>query len=673
MRKKKRFLLASVWMCLFLLATPTAALAGNATSYTYSTSRRGFVRTQDAYLPGPVLLREAGLKTPEDICIRDGVIYVADAGNRRIVRYDLASGEYVVLAEGLLQYPTGLYVRKDGCIYVADYGAKKVLLLSMDGRLLREYLRPEEAIFGSAATYFPRKVAANSAGDVYIVSEGGYDGIINLNADGRFMGYFGFNYTRMTLWQRIQQRIFTDAQLNKVLTEKPSPFGNLDIGEDGIVYTVTPAVRGNALKRHDIAGANMIADDMVDESNFVDVCVGSFGQMYALTQTGLINEYDAAGDLLVTFGGKAIASERAGFFSVAAAIARDAQDNLYVLDRERGAVHVFCPTDFILGIHSAIRDYENGDYQSSRRLWQQVIDRGGRMEYAYQYLARTYYQTQDYANALKYAKLADSREMASDAFWEMRNTWLMRYLGYILSAFALGAMLWRVYRLLRPKPPTITLSRQSLEHTPGLRGDLKLTRRYLRHPVDTLYYIRRGECATPLSATVLYLAAFVVFFADYYFRSFIFNEHKAEEGSIILLAALFFGAIGFTVGGNYLVSSISEGEGKLRHVYIMGAYALTPVILGLPLITVMSYALTLNEAFFIEAGQTLLWLWSAVLLVIGVHEVHQFTLRRTVANVLWTLFFIAIALIVLSVLYMFWDQLSQFVYSLVKEVGYSVC
>lgn len=671
MEKKKAYLL---WLSVLVLCVllPQCAFAENATAYTYSMSTNGFIRTQDAYLPGPVLFRDLALSAPEDLYIRDGNMYICDTGNSRIVRVCLDTGETQILAQDVLNQPTGLYVDEKGCIYVADYGARKVLLLDAEGSVIREYMRPEETIFGSEATYFPRKVAANAAGDVYIVSEGGYDGIINLNDDGEFMGYFGFNYTQMSLWQRIRQLIFTETQLKKVLNEKPAPFGNLDIDEDGIIYTVTSAVNGNAVKRHDISGANMIAEKMVDESNFVDVCVGSYGQIYALTQTGLINEYDASGSLLVTFGGKAIASDRAGFFSVAAAIACDDTDCLYVLDRERALVHVFYPTDFILGIHRAISDYENGLYESSRAVWQDVIAKGGKTNYAYYYLSKTYFQTENYDEALYYGRLAESKSMYSDAFWEKRNEWLMDYLGYVLGAVVLGMVLHAIYRHFHPKPAQVTLSRQELVRDPGLRGDLKLMLRFIRHPIDTLYYIRTGECGTLLSASVMYLLGFVVCCADYYFRGFVFAVPEGRQNSILITMALYFGAVFFVVIGNYMVASITEGEGKLQHVYIMGAYALTPVLLILPVVTVMSYVLTLNEVFFIQTGVSIAWGWTAILTVIGFHEVHQFSIRQTVANVLWTLFFIIMALIVLSVLYMFWDQLADFVYALFKEVSYSV-
>ncbi len=67
-----------------LAICPAAAQGTSAYTFTVSTTG-GWTRTQDAYLPAGVLLREVSLKTPEDLVVTPQAIYVADAGNGRIV------------------------------------------------------------------------------------------------------------------------------------------------------------------------------------------------------------------------------------------------------------------------------------------------------------------------------------------------------------------------------------------------------------------------------------------------------------------------------------------------------------------------------------------------------------------------------------------------------------
>ena len=56
--------------------------------------------------------------------------------------------------------------------------------------------------------------------------------------------------------------------------------------------------------------------------------------------------------------------------------------------------------------------------------------------------------------------------------------------------------------------------------------------------------------------------------------------------------------------GNSMVSSINDGEGSIKNVYVMTAYSLAPYLLIIPPTVLLSYVLTLNEAFIIQ----LLWI-----------------------------------------------------------------
>lgn len=107
---------------------------GNATTYTYTlNAENGWTRTQDAYLTGEVLFLNAPLTRPEDLTVRGRMLYVADTGAGRILRYDLDTGETASLGEGILQTPTGVFVTGEGNIYVADPDRAVVTMLSPEG------------------------------------------------------------------------------------------------------------------------------------------------------------------------------------------------------------------------------------------------------------------------------------------------------------------------------------------------------------------------------------------------------------------------------------------------------------------------------------------------------------------------------------------------------------
>ena len=174
MKKLKRIVL----LCLvgFICLTGGESVAASqATTYTYThDDKMNYSRTQDAYLPQQTIT-ELGLNAPEDMFIdKNNMMYIADTGNLRIVKYDISRGalDAVYTYEGF-QTPKGIYVTGNGNIYVADSKAKAVFVFDKDFELIRTLEKPEVPAYGDAA-YEPSKVAADESGNIYIVGEGVY-------------------------------------------------------------------------------------------------------------------------------------------------------------------------------------------------------------------------------------------------------------------------------------------------------------------------------------------------------------------------------------------------------------------------------------------------------------------------------------------------------------------
>jgi hypothetical protein len=120
---------------------------------------------------------------------------------------------------------------------------------------------------------------------------------------------------------------------------------------------------------------------------------------------------------------------------------------------------------------------------------------------------------------------------------------------------------------------------------------------------------------------------------------------------------------------NYLVATISDGEGSLWQVIIGTAYSLFPYTLfALPL-ALLSNLLTLNEVFIYTFSSQLMLFWCGVMLVIMVMEVHNYSFAETVRNLLTTLFTMAIFLLTAYILYVLFSQLYEFVMAIIREVG----
>lgn len=656
---------------------PISAGAVSSTAYNYTVSVDGeWIRTQDAYVPCGVILKELGLNQPQDIFIKGDELYIADSGNMRVLVYDLKNKSVRTIGDGIFTSPSGIFVRDDNTVFVADSKAPAVFIFSSAGELIQTIGRPDSYLFGKNSVYAPKNVAVSSQGNIYVVGEGAHEGLMQFDFDGTFQGYFAANKRSLTLLERIQEIIYTDAQKRKQLSRIAQPIYNIDMTSKDLIYSVTQAAdqysagatsgakTHNLVQLHNLGGNDIFPSTlkMYDEWNFVDIASGIYSNCYALTQTGLIYEYDSSGELVFSFGGRAMADDKNGLITDAAAIDVDGEGYIYVLDRERALVQIFVPTDFAIATQRAIYYLDTGNYEDSEEIWNEVLKLNGMSRIAHLGLGKTLLRQQRYSEALKQFKIANDTENYSAAFWELRSAWIDRNILYLLGAIALifiGFVFYGKYRKKHPaKPPNKFVS------------DVLYIGNMLRHPIDSLYYLNRGERGSVKSASALYLLALAVFSADMLLRGFIFRTPLADTVSPFYLMIGFLAAVGLFVIGNYMVSSINDGRGSFKNVYITTAYSFAPYICFTPIIIALTYILSLNERFLVSFPWAVILIWTGVMIFISASETHAYSFRATVKNLFLTVFFMLVCVAVAALVYIFWKQIIIFISEVFGEVGY---
>jgi len=663
---KKYGLMAIALLCSFILLTPVSAAAESAATYTYTPSVDGtWVRTQDAYQVTEVILQELTLTQPQDILVKNDILYIADTGSGKVILYNLKDKTSAEWGAGEITSPAGLFLTKENDLYVADNTAGEVVVFNEKGEITQRYGRPTTATFGSDATYRPSKVVVNESGTIYVVSEGSYDGMIQLDKAGEFLGYFGYNNNPLTVWDYIAEYFFTDEMKAQLTNRVPYSFKSVSIDEKGMIYTVTQSAKGNALKKHDVAGHNLLDTEMVDETDFVDVCIGLGKRIYAVTGTGLLFEYDANGEMLFTLGGRAISEERNGVFTTVSAITCDESGRLYVLDAERGLVHIMKPTDYAKNFHDALALYNLGDYEGSAQLWRHIKAVGGTSYYAENYLGQCLFEQGDYKAAAEHYKLAGNRDGYSDAYWQIRNEDIANIFPYVMVVVVLYLFASFVYK-------RFFKGKERVKKDNIWKEDFRLIFKVIKHPIDTFYDIRRENKGHMVTAFVLYVVEFAIFLAYFLGSGFILIGNSAQDASVLFLTCMFWAPIMLFVVSNFLVCEVGEGKARFRDVFISTAYVLAPFVVLMPFMILISHIITGNELALLELAMIGMLIWVVVNLLIATKEIHVFEMGEAIKHLLITAFLMAVIVLALSLIYLLCEEMIDMVISVIKEVYYRV-
>lgn len=680
-----RKIFSIITIIILLLCVPFSVSASENTTYTYTLSVNGdWIRTQDAYMPGRIFLRNTGLSNPSDIFIKDRFMYLSDSGNSRVLRYNLDNANIEYITDDEFVEPAGIFVTDEDVVYIADPKASAVFILK-DGVKVGKIGKPESNLFAKGSEFNPKNVVVTSQGNIFVCGTGVSEGIMKFIDSGEFQGYFAANASNISLKERLQDLIYTKEQKEAAVARTARPIENIDIADNDLVYSVTQSASftttgtaivnntSNAVKLHNMAGNNILSKNqrMTDENNFVDIVAAGQGKSYALTYTGLINEYDHDGNLVFSFGGRGVASDRVGVFTMAAAIDVDKDGIIYVLDSERGIVQSFIPTDFANATHQAMGEIQNGNYEASGEIWKNLIKMNAMSRIAHLGYGKTLYHTGHFEEALKEFKIANDTEYYSDCYWEIRDAWLKENMWIILIVIAVILLIgfFGVGDLIKKKFVRIG-SKEKKDST--IKKEFQNAILFIKHPIDTVYDLKMGYIGNSFTATVIYIAVLIVYILDMIYRGFIFKVVDTQKTTPIIVIAALVIPFALWLAGCKMIGSINSGEGKFKHIYIVNAYALLPYVFGGTVIVALSHILTNNEAFIINFGWTAILIWTAVNLFNCNRELQNYRFGENIKNTLLTFFFMIMAIVAVAILLILGSQLINFIESLFNEVIYRV-
>lgn len=188
------------------------------------------------------------------------------------------------------------------------------------------------------------------------------------------------------------------------------------------------------------------------------------------------------------------------------------------------------------------------------------------------------------------------------------------------------------------------------------------------HPADGYYEIRHRERGSVAVAIVLVILFSLSFSINRISASFIVNDVDpldvdalTELVAVLLLFALF-------CVGNWSITCLMEGEGRLKDIAIAFGYGMIPMIVCFNLGTVVSQFVAQNEEAFYYMIIGVGIAYGLFMILIGIMQVHNYTLGKTLITIFLT--FIAMFIIIFIVL-LFVDLINQvygFFFSIYQEL-----
>ena len=190
----------------------------------------------------------------------------------------------------------------------------------------------------------------------------------------------------------------------------------------------------------------------------------------------------------------------------------------------------------------------------------------------------------------------------------------------------------------------------------------------LIHPGNAFEEIKeKGKGSLKLCVIVL-LVYYVTAVTKVLWGGFVFTNFDPGRFNSLWVFIRSTGLIALWIAANWLVCTLLGGKGKFREIAVVTCYSLLPIIFGRILWTILSNFLLPTEVSFLNILVTASILYTALLLIIGMLRIHEFTMMRFVGTgVLTVAGMAAIAFLILLVTILI-QQLGGFVATLLSEL-----
>lgn len=712
-------------LCMMMAFGGVLTNAAAFSSYTYSIDGKP-LSSPDGYTPYKVIpLANVGLpegvtvpSSPTDLEVDDqSYRYIADPVNSQILILDpynkyvtritsfyntLGIYDTIAGAQGVFITPS----EEDGTrlIYVADTENKRIVVFRFDGKKT-EYVKlfeePDSEVFEEGSVYKPIAVAVDASERMYVVSGTTYEGIISLNPDGSFAAFIGATKSSVSAFKQLLRKFQTAAQRAQSEDIVSVEYNNIVIDQSGFIYVTTSALDEGAQqgaitgksKSGDYAPVkrlNAAGDDIMRRNGFyppsgevntsnrltstyngaptgastiVDVALGEEDTWSILDQKrSRIFTYDKNGNLLYAFGDM---GTQLGNLKRAVALTYDGTD-LLVLDGETNTFNVYQRTEYGNVLISALHDTNVREYDKAVEGWQDILKRNNNYDAAYVGIGDSLYREGKWQEAMEMYKVAYDTDSYSNAFKQYRkdlvSKWILLVVALIVVVIVLVALFFKYANKVNDRT-ALKVGKKTFWEEVLYAFHLQF------HPFDGFWDLKHEKRGSVRAALFWLFFCILAFSYQAIGRAYLFNPRSSYASILTQVTAIVVPLL-LWVTANWCLTTLFEGEGSFKDVFIATCYCTVPLSFMVILSTIITNFVTSSETGFVTLTLGLGWVWAGLLLFFGTMVTHDYSLGKNILTVLGTIVGMALIMFLMILFSGLCIKMVSFISNLITEITY---
>ncbi len=706
MKKSVRFSL--IFMALLMLLSNFAIFAKTYQSYTYSLGGYPMASPDGYTIEKTLTYTDMGMRDdfndPRDIFVDKNMnVYIVDGGLNKVfvfseyLNYKFEISEFVNNegVEDALTGPSGVFVT-DKYIYVADTENNRIVLFDLKGNFVKIFEEPESVLFPEGHIYRPVALAVDNAGQMYVVSSTTYIGVIVLDKNGQFQNVIGAQSGSVGVIQLLWSSLSSGERKIRV-TYTPTEYNNISIDEEGFFYVTSTSIEEGAqygaltskdntyapVKKLNASGTDILARNGFwgpygevqigtysrdasapsGVSKIIDAAAGPYGTWSIIDERrSRVYTYDSEGNCLFIFGEKGM--KKGNLQSIEGIVYQG--ERMLLLDKMAKSVTICNRTEYGDLLMTALEHNNERRYDLAVEDWETILQRNGNFDAAYIGIGDSYYRAGDWDNAMKYYKYAYDLNGYSEAFKLWRQDWLSKYIIVVPIVFIIVVWLglkFFTYAAKVNKAASVKAGKKTYWE------ELLFGFHLIVHPFDGFWDLKHEKRGSVRAATTFIIITIAAFTYQSVGQSYLYNPNASYSSIIIQIVSIFV-PIMLWVTANWCLTTLFEGEGKFKDIYIAVGYSTVPLPLFIISSTLLTHVSTASESGFISMLISFGWTWVAFLVFCGMMITHDYSLFKNFITCIGTIVgmaFIMFLAILFSTLVV---KMVSFVSNIVTELTY---
>ena len=595
--------------------------------------------------------------------------------------------------------PKGVTIAYDGTIYVADTDNGRILRFDENYKLIKEFKEPEISYFDDDFSYKPTKLAVDSSNNMFVIATSVNQGIILLDDKGEFSGFVGAQKVTYSVIDYIWKNLLSEEAQDRMTSFVPTEYNNVKIDEFGFVYTTTSTIDSEDIasailsenfdsKVSPIKRLNPTGNDVLvrkgyfstvgdvaygldnlgkpETSVIEDVALGPDGR-YTLLDSRLnrLFTYSSDGELIYAFSANGY---QAGNSKTPVSITYRGTE-LLLLDQATNTITVYNPTKYGQLIDEAYACYKEYDYEESKKYWELVLKENANFDIAYDGIGNALMQQERYEEAQEYFRYSNNKDRFSTAWTQNRAATIEKYLLLIAAVVV-------VIIFLLVKGFGWIGKRNRDEKYKDKHGTFLNKFLYgfyiMLHPFDGFWDLKHEKRGSAKAGTLVAVLLIVARVISKFFTNYLFNPAYGTKISIMSEVLIVMMPLLLWTLSNWCVTTLADGEGSMKDVYTFTCYALLPMALFTVANTVLSHFIVLDEAMYLTFFSSLSVIWSGYLIFVGNTQSHRYTVGKSIFSIFMAVLGMAIIVFICLVIFTTYQQIYDFIDSIVKEVTYRI-